>query len=611
VSKRPMLIAVMVMSAFCAASVGAAGAGSNPPEASTNPEIRRAVSVWQRYVTALKEGDREKARGCWSDRARQDSVFDWQMPKFDEAIAVAREDSLVLGGVEAHDGYARLLVTSYGDDHSYYVVHAQGRAVLANPVEVLTRGWDERETPFLVCHYAEGHEPTSDELRALDDFCGKVSGDLGIPLGADRKLDYYRCDTPKHVGDLFGMGPAVGRAYYRTGTVAAGSWTSFHEIVHALFGPTCQRQPVSLLLEGAACYFGGATVLTRDAQLSWAKQLVENGEGLPLARLVREDDFWSVEDMNDTYAEAAAFAGYLIATRGVEAFKVLYAYRDSTEDLAGVLEKRYGESLAQVETDWHGWLLQQQVPTIGLDDGRGTTRVFAMEDPPRDDIGDGGFTYPLAPGYEPGMFDLTGFKVWAGKCRVCFELTYRHLVDWGGDPDWGFSGTYTRIAIDAGGHGDDSFGRDAHATLAGHCDYRIDISDCGVLLSKGNRVAAVLKRVPRGARLGDVRRNVIRFSIPCPETERALGSWRYAVAVGGCTGRGKHLKDAVGEFLAVGRSATEETGGGGIDGGRNPNFYDILLPAGQNQQELLGHFDGKDPKKVVVLPMLRERRFEN
>jgi hypothetical protein len=606
VGKRPMLVAVMVMSAFCAASVGATGAGSNPPEASTNPEIGRAVSVWQRYVTALKESDHEKAKACWSDRARQDGVVDWQMPEFDEAVAAARADSLALGDVEEHDGYTRLHVTWYGDDRSYYVVHAQGRAVLANPIEVLTRGWSERETPFLVCHYAEGNEPTSDELRALNDFCGKVSADLGIPLGAGRKLDYYRCDTPRQVGDLFGMGPAVGRAYWRTATVAAASWVSFHEIVHALLGPTCRQQPVSLLLEGAACYFGGVTVLTRDAQLSWAKALLENHEGLPLARLVQEDDFWAVEDMNDTYAEAAAFAGYLIATRGVEAFKTLYAYRDSTEDLAGVLERLCGESLAQVETDWHGWLLRQQVPTIGLDNGHGTTRVFAMEDPPRDDVGDGGFTYPLGPGYQPGMFDLTGFEVRVGRGKVYFTLKYRYLVDWGGDPDLGFSGTYTRIAVDAGGHGDDLFDRDAHATITGHCDYRIEVSDYGVIVGHDDRIMAVLKRPPRGAKLGDTRRNVVRFSVPCAETEESIRRWRYAVAVGGRAGGGKHLREGVGKFMAVTRTATKETGGGGRDESGAPGFYDVLLPAGQNQQELLGHFDGKDPKKVVVLPMLRE-----
>ena len=476
-SRQLVLISILATSLVCTASVAASGADSNLTEASANPEIQRAVSVWQGYVAALKDGDREKAMGYWSPEARQHAVFDWQMPDFDQAVALARSDSLVLRDAKEHEVYTQLLVTALGDDYTYYVVPTQTGAVFANPVEVLTRGWLRKDTPQLIFHYPAGNEPTDDQIATLQEFCSTESAELGVPLSPGRPLDYYKCDSPKQVGDLFGERPAAGRAYIRNGAVAATSWMAFHEIVHVLIGQTCREQPSSVLLEGAACYWGGTSSVTRLAQLSWAKALVENHANVPLSTLIQEDDFWSCEDMNDSYAEAAAFTGFLLTKRGVGVFKSLYAYRDSTENLAKELERVYGEKLPELERQWREWLVQLDVPTIRLDGDRGAKLIFTMKDPRHDDDGTGDYAYPLARGYRPGMFDLTGVSVRAGGGRVYFELKYRRLVDdWGAESDWGFSGTFTRIAIDAGGHGNNEFGRDSHASLAGNCDYRIDIS---------------------------------------------------------------------------------------------------------------------------------------
>jgi hypothetical protein len=110
---------------------------------------------------------------------------------------------------------------------------------------------------------------------------------------------------------------------------------------------------------------------------------------------------------------------------------------------------------------------------------------------------------------------------------------------------------------------------------------------------EGGRIAACLKRIPAGRKLGDAARNQIRFSIPCSEPEASRKHWRYAVVSGGCAECGKHFRD----WVPVGEHASEQTGGGGGADGSGPNVYDVLLPADQDQARLLA-------ARPVVLPMI-------
>jgi len=572
-------------------------------EVSTGGKARSAISAWESYIAAVRAGDREEAKKYWSREARRPEyrVFDWQMPDFEKAVDLVRDNNLEIAEVEEYEDHVRLLVDSPKKEYVYYVIQKEGEAFLANPVEVLTMGWQTEETRHFVCHFENGEGPTSDEIRNLDEFYSGTSSYLDINV--DRKIDYYKCSSREEVGELFGLGPATGRAYYLNHAVAATKWTSFHEVVHVILGQTCGKQPTSLILEGAACYFGGTSLVTREAQLTWAKTLVDRDESMPISSIISEQGFWSAEDMNDPYAEAAAFVGFLVVNQGIGKFKELYRYRDATEDVESAMERIYGKDIAQLEDEWRQWLQQLDVPTVGLGANDTANEIFRMEDPAYDDTGDGDYSYPLASGYSPGMFDLTEFRVLEDGERVYFELTYRNLVEWGESSDWGFGGTYTRIAIDCGGDGKNDFGRDAHATLSGNRDYLINVSDCGVLVWQGGRVAALLKRSPADNKLGDSGSECIRFSIPSTGTEGARKNWLYTVAVGGCSKRGKHLRDGVGDFLDVGRSPSEDTGGGGTDTAINPNVYDILLPRGQNQEKILGGYS-TETEMLVSLPMV-------
>jgi hypothetical protein len=599
----PLIFALLVWPSLSIPTVQASEGDTAP---SVNQRTQNAIAVWQDYQSALRDGNEEKARACWTESARRYPAFDFNM-YFHQAVAAAREDSLEIAEVKDHGTYIALHVTSPHwqetawsgpPGRTYYVVHAP-QALLANPVEVLIDGWQARTTRHFVCHYPKGARLTDDQAKELEELYSETTSRLGI--GLDHRIDYFMCDSIKTVGALMASGPAAGRAGIENWIVAALGWKSFHEVVHVLIGQTSRRQPDSPVFEGAACFFGGATLITRDAQLAWAKALVENNEAMPLATLLDESGFWSAEDMNDPYAEAAAFTGFLIDRYGVPAYKTLYRHReDGIDSLEAALEKIYGKKVSQLETEWKDWLRSLDVPTVvpGID--QQATEILRVDDPSDDDNGDGHFTYPVAPTSKPGMFDLTGFRVLSDDERLYFEMTYRDLVDGPDGSDWGFRGTFTRIAVDCGGPGEEgpfSFRYGSNATIAGHSDYQIDVSDCGVSVVHGGRIAACLKRPPAGERLGDVANRRIRFSIPCSEPEESRNRWRYAVAVGGCADGGRHFKNSAGSFLTVGEHASEQTGGGGSADGSNPNVYDILLPAGQDQAKILA-------ARPVVLPMV-------
>jgi len=167
-------------------------------------DMRSAMSIWEEYIQAVREGNREKARGYWSEETkRRWRVFDWMLPEyFDKAIDFVGDNYLALADVQKHKDYVRLSFAYSKRKLTYYVVSESGRFALANPVDIFSRGWRKKETKALVCHYEKGREPGPLQLKRLDEFCGKISSDLNVTL--DRKIDYYKCDSWEKVHQLFG-----------------------------------------------------------------------------------------------------------------------------------------------------------------------------------------------------------------------------------------------------------------------------------------------------------------------------------------------------------------------------------------------------------------------
>jgi tetratricopeptide (TPR) repeat protein len=566
-------------------------------------EMRGAISIWEEYMKAVREGDREKAGGYWSEETRRRyRAFDWMLPAdFEEAIDFARDNYWALADVQKHEDFVELSFVCSARKRTYCVIPRRERFVLANSVDIFSRGWRTRETKTLLCYYEKGRGPSPLQLKRLDEFCRKISSDLDVTL--DRKIDYYKCDSGEKVGQLFGYGLSTGWAKIEHCAVAAVNWTSFHEIAHVFLGQLSRKKPSSFIMDGAASYFGGTSMATTEVQLSWTQSLVLYKQDLPIVDIIQEKGFWSAEDMNDPYAESSSFVGFLIAKYGIDKFKDLYGYRDRTEDFQAEIKRIYGENVTDLEHEWRDWLRRLVLPQIELGVPNTAKVVFQMQDPAYDDTGDGDYSYPLASKYKSGIFDLTEFVVREDQGRVYFELKYRTLTEWDHNSEWGYGGTFSSIAIERRGQESGRLGPYAQATVSGKVDCSIDVSDCGIVVWSDGRIVGLLKRNPYGKKLGDPETGIIAFSIPKDWIGKPAKTWRYAVAVGGRDDGSKHFRDIAGGFLKVGKVASDSTGGGGTDTRFNPNIYDILLPAAYNQARILGGYDVTTGKRVCV-PMM-------
>lgn len=79
-------------------------------------------------------------------------------------------------------------------------------------------------------------------------------------------------------------------------------------------------------------------------------------------------------------------------------------------NVIGKIEDIVGTSIEDLEQEWHGNLMQIDVPSVGHAVPGDAEVVFSMDDPEADDVGDGDYIYPNAR-FEKGVFDLRRFEV--------------------------------------------------------------------------------------------------------------------------------------------------------------------------------------------------------
>ena len=156
-------LALVWIAFLLAANLPLHAAESDAPP-SGNPRILQAVAVWQEYHRALLEGNEQEARSCWTEAAQRSPTFDSNW-RFDQGVAIARQDSMQIAEAQDCSTYVALRVTSTAvagfrmeTDRGTDMVRRRWilEPLLANPIEVLTSGWHERTTRHFVLHCANG-----------------------------------------------------------------------------------------------------------------------------------------------------------------------------------------------------------------------------------------------------------------------------------------------------------------------------------------------------------------------------------------------------------------------------------------------------------------------
>ncbi len=274
----------------------------------------------------------------------------------------------------------------------------------------------------------------------------------------------------------------------------------------------------------------------------------------------------------------------LLAPTAEDQYQMLTSYTVNLDNLTG--------TLAVV----HGYTLQQVSAPVT------EKTVFYMEDPMGDDNGPGTYVYPTNDVFQPGVFDLTGFKVVDAGDKVKFIVYVKNLGDnpWNGPNGFclQFPHIFVRTTADLPVN-NTSFG--LNVVIAP--DYAWHFA---LLLAPGWEE----KPVPEGqkAALYYANRTVVvqddDFKVYANETENAIiaevskkllpdvehiKEWRYVVALAGYDGFGPMrvrtvTSDPEAEWN-FGNASAEA-----VAVGVAPYVIDLLAPTAEDQYKMLNSY---------------------
>ncbi len=197
-----------------------------------------------------------------------------------------------------------------------------------------------------------------------------------LTVQPSHKIDVYLIDRIVGQGGFAGADMVVS---YADRQYAGGGIYELlvHEAAHILDQQFAPRR-ISFLAEGLAVWVSGGHYKPEDLTQRSAA-LVAMGRNIPLAQLI--DDFYPVQH-EVGYLEAAGFVTFLIDRAGWSTFKEFYSdvSADDGPTLSAAvdanLQRYYGITLAQAESDWLAGLKSNPPPPAAIEDLRTTIRYY-------------------------------------------------------------------------------------------------------------------------------------------------------------------------------------------------------------------------------------------
>jgi hypothetical protein len=595
-------------------------------------DLDRAEMFMESYVAALKSGDASTIRNHWSrnslDRPGFETMHLWvgatlHITQWAEFL----EDSRMtyrIRQVRSEDDYHVIEfdwvtevstsepLRSASHEMRYYVIREEGNWLLGNPIDVVTRGWNEYQGEHLVvCYPAEidiGKHLA--EINLVDTQCGKMLDALDLRL--EGKIEYYKADSPHQCGELVCFPPANGYAAIQLTNdpdiarwfdlVVSTSFDNSHEVMHVLASKADMPYVSAALCEGLAVACGGTTFQAPDLALAKTKTLLGRPAYVPLASLLTMPDADFLRASYITYQEAGAFVRFLIDTFGIAKVRQFYNEIVATDDVSGASWKIYGCPIDTLETMLHAYLEAVEVPDVGTTIPAESQLIFLMRDPAGDDRGDGDYTYPSDDRFCEGAFDLREFAVLRDSNRVYFRLNLTRLIE---------PVSYTRggerflpggvIAIKKGDEAERHMTKSCHGIQFEEGDgfdikvavgFGICITDSfGKVVSTTGDISEQMLNIASSS---------MEFSVPISTIGEPDDTWSYFVGIG-------LMSDRAMDFFGGPVPAVMESGtviGGGNARHGNPAFIDVLLPPNVDQARLLSAYDAASDRLAVV-PMVR------
>ncbi len=583
------------------------------------------------YVAALRSGDVSEIRSHWSRSSLHRPGFETMHLWVGATIYITEwagflEDSHMtykIRQVRDEDDYhviefdwvpeAGLSGMSRAAPHEmrYYVVWEDGNWLLDNPIDVLTRGWNEYEGEHLVFYCPPGIDIAEhlDEVDFVDAQCGKMLDILDLRL--EEQIEYYKVDSPHQCGELVCFPPANGYAPIQlTNDTSVPPWfeivvsTSFenaHEVIHVLASKAKIPYVSAAFCEALAVACGGTTFQSPDMALAKTKTLVGSPAYVPMARLLTmpEADFFRANYI--TYQEAGAFLRYLIDAFGIAKVRLFYERIVATNDVDRAAREVYGCPIDTLETMLHVYLDALEVLDVGTTIPAESRLIFLMKDPARDDRGDGDYTYPSDDRFCEGAFDLREFAVLRDSSRVYFRLSFTRLIEpvsYTNDGERFLPGGV--IAVKKGDQ--------AERRLIRSCDgIQFEEGDgFDTKVAVGFGVCITDSRGKVVSTTGDISEQILKmgksameFSLPISTIGELDSTWSYFVGTGLMSDR---AMDFFGGPVPVVMESRALIGGGNARHG-NPAFIDVLLPPNVDQSRLLSAYDAPS-RRLALVPMV-------
>jgi hypothetical protein len=578
----------------------------------------KAVECFESYVRALQQGSDQQAREYWNrEELERYQVYDWEWATLAFRDIDLRQLNYKITSVKDQGGFVVLEVVWYYREgkagplqtDNRYFIQQDGKTVGANPIWVYTQGWLRKDSKHFTYHYPTSEkEPERALLDEMDRFYERVA-DLLYTEYAGR-IDYYRCDSIEEVGKLFSAEASLARSLPADRVIASITRSAPHEVVHVvaytILPPGERRVPPEYLSEGLAYYLGGASFFSPNLLSSWAREKMERKGPISLDSLILAP---FSDGVNQGAALVCSFAKFVIETRGIRRFKMLYSGGPGRDQQREALQVVFRKSEDDIMQEWGQFVLGTAIPQITIEEPINCRTMCDFRDEKGDDKGDGDYVYPLNPKASPGIFDLTEARVSQDQESVYFQLYFSDLSHAQISSEEGFNGTFAAVVIDTDGveHSGNTrlFFDDGNFELpdSDAYEFAVEVSNAGVLVYDQNWVWQALFLKARSLD-NHVRENEIFFAVPQQIIGIPNEHWRIQVLAGGQYGGWRTPGYGVGRLMKVGQLASTDRGGGGTDTEYNPDVYDILTPEGIDQTKILGSYDLAGEKKAVV-PLIR------
>jgi hypothetical protein len=218
--------------------------------------------------------------------------------------------------------------------------------------------WYQPESPAArdIDTLAKAYDSTLGELESL--LSARVEGRIMVLLFADWRSKLY---CTHHLGWGAAQAGRVAVVYEGRGEERA---TLVHELCHIVAGglgnpPACFGEGLGELAGNTL----GNLQAVRDGRLAADDVTASNlrdGKLWTLPQLLALPEIGSGASKSPVaYPEAASFCAYLIRQIGFDGFRRLYQTlsRDDPGRITAELEKATGRTLAEIEADWHAYLL--------------------------------------------------------------------------------------------------------------------------------------------------------------------------------------------------------------------------------------------------------------